>query len=319
MNKCFVEALENHDLRALEKISKGNMHSHAGKGANVNFLGKKTGVKIGKPKSYFYSLEAMHQWYSRNIGMYCKGIEGLLLRWEGCFAEAQRDSVSVMVQSFSSDVVKDVGGMKKFMNILDVFHQKYCPDTLFLPELTFPRSCDTKKVMNCLEEILSYGYFKSLDICFDEFAQPIHKFKSIYRLCEKNGMVVKAHVGEFGKPDDVIEAVETLHLQEIYHGISVTKSENAMKWLRDKKIVLNLCPTSNLYMGLVDSYANHPIRKLYDNGICVTICTDDLLIFQSSLSEEYLKLYESGVMTAEELDDIRKNALVDAVQKRYEV
>ena len=51
----------------------------------------------------------------------------------------------------------------------------------------------------------------------------------------------------------------------------------------------------------------------------MTICTDDLLIFQSSLSEEYLKLYESGVMTAEELDDIRKNALVDAVQKRYEV
>lgn len=319
MDNSFIEALENHDLRALENIPKGNMHSHAGKGANVNFLERKTGAKIGKPKSYFYSLEAMHQWYSQNIGIYCKGIWGLLLRWEGCFAEAQRDSVSVMVQSFSLDAVKDVGGMKNLMNILEIFHQKYCPDTLFLPELTFPRSCDIGRVMNSVEEILSYDYFRSLDICFDEFAQPIHKFKSIYRVCEEKGMVIKAHVGEFGEPDDVIEAVETLHLQEIYHGISAAKSKNAMKWLQDKNIVLNLCPTSNLYMGLVVSYANHPIRKLYDNGICVTICTDDLLIFQSSLSEEYLKLYESGLMTAAELDDIRKNTLADAVQRRYRV
>ena len=64
-------------------------------------------------------------------------------------------------------------------------------------------------------------------------------------------------------------------------------------------------------LGRVESLAVHPIRKLYDAGVRVTINTDDILVFGQSVSEEYLNLYRAGVFTAAELDQIRQNGLSD--------
>lgn len=82
-----------------------------------------------------------------------------------------------------------------------------------------------------------------------------------------------------------------------------------MNWLSKNKIQLNVCPTSNVMLRVVESYSVHPIRKLYDNGIPVTINTDDMLIFNQSVSQEYLNLFKSGLMNAEELDNIRETGL----------
>jgi adenosine deaminase len=65
-------------------------------------------------------------------------------------------------------------------------------------------------------------------------------------------------------------------------------------------------------LGRVDRLETHPIRKLYDAGICVTVNTDDALIFGRSVSEELLGLYRAGVFIAPELDEIRLDGLRDA-------
>mgnify|MGYP000846034463 CR=1 FL=1 len=62
-------------------------------------------------------------------------------------------------------------------------------------------------------------------------------------------------------------------------------------------------------LKMADSYANHPIKKLYDYSGPVTINTDDLLIFNQSVSMEYLNLFNAKLMTADELDTIRKTRL----------
>ena len=77
-----------------------------------------------------------------------------------------------------------------------------------------------------------------------------------------------------------------------------------MKWLADNKIQLNVCPTSNIKLKRVRSYKSHPIRILFDHGVRVTINTDDALVFGDGVSEQYLKLYQAGVFTTEELDVI---------------
>ena len=84
-----------------------------------------------------------------------------------------------------------------------------------------------------------------------------------------------------------------------------------MKFLADNRIRLNICPTSNVMLGRVDSVAAHPIRKLYDAGIKVTVNTDDALMFGPSVSKEFLGLYRAGVLTAPELDEVRLNGLID--------
>lgn len=82
-----------------------------------------------------------------------------------------------------------------------------------------------------------------------------------------------------------------------------------MNRIKDDNIVLHICPSSNVVLGAVSSIKQHPIKTLYKHGIRVTINTDDLLLFNSSVSEEYLKLYQAGVLTGEELDDIRLYSL----------
>jgi adenosine deaminase len=92
-------------------------------------------------------------------------------------------------------------------------------------------------------------------------------------------------------------------------GISAAYSPKVMDYLKEKHIRLNICPTSNIKLGSVKSYEEHPIRKLYLSGIDVTINSDDALIFDSDVSKEYLRLYQSKVLTAEQLDTIRINGL----------
>jgi adenosine deaminase len=83
-----------------------------------------------------------------------------------------------------------------------------------------------------------------------------------------------------------------------------------MNFLQKKNnIQLNICPTSNYMLSRVENIKNHPIRKLFDNGIKVTVNTDDIIVFQNGVSEEFLLLYSQGVFSAKELDIIRMNGL----------
>ena len=84
-----------------------------------------------------------------------------------------------------------------------------------------------------------------------------------------------------------------------------------MRFLADNQIRLNVCPTSNVMLGRVDSLASHPIRALYHAGVPVTVNTDDVLVFGNGVSEEFLGLYNAGLFSAGELDGIRKTGLTD--------
>ena len=122
-------------------------------------------------------------------------------------------------------------------------------------------------------------------------------------------MRLKAHVGEWGTAKDIYQAVEVLKLDEIQHGIAAVEDEEVMHYLKEKKIRLNITPTSNLKLGRVKQMAEHPIKYLYRYGIDVTINSDDILIFDSDVSKEYLRLYQSGCLNEQELNEIRLNGL----------
>lgn len=84
-----------------------------------------------------------------------------------------------------------------------------------------------------------------------------------------------------------------------------------MRFLRKNNIQLNVCPTSNVRLNTVESLKVHPMRILFDHGIRVTINSDDILVFNQSISEEYLSLYRAGLFAPEELDIVRHNGLDD--------
>ncbi len=309
MKKQFTEALHKSSIADIQNISKSDLHNHAGRGGSIQYIEEWANVKIQLPVKPFDSLSQMQEWFESNVKCHCIGVQGYIKRIEAAFAQAEKDNIKILAMSFGIGEIDSLGNMASFSKIVNGLHQHYAPNTKFFPELAFGRESEIDTVIYRIDEILSYNWFKSVDICNNEFAQPIRNFKPIYKRAKAAGLRLKAHVGEFGSADDVMEAVEELELNEVHHGIAAAQSVQIMKWLADNKIQLNVCPTSNIKLKVVDSYANHPIRKLYDYSVPVTVNTDDLLIFNQTISQEYLNLFKAKLMTADELDAIRETGL----------
>jgi adenosine deaminase len=153
------------------------------------------------------------------------------------------------------------------------------------------------------------GLFRSIDLYGNETAQPPASFRESYVEARKHGLKLKAHAGEFAGPDLISETLDVLELDEIQHGVAAAWSLPLMNRLHRDRIRLNICPSSNVALGVAKDLAHHPIRTLVDHGIPVTLNTDDLTVFGQSVSQEYLSLFRSGIMTAAELDAIRLEGL----------
>ena len=178
------------------------------------------------------------------------------------------------------------------------------------PELGFARECaDDPKWMKSAHEAIELDIFQSMDLYSHQEACEPEVVQSLYAKARTAGLKLKAHVGEFGGAEEVRRTVEVLDLDEVQHGIAAAESFEIMRWLSENQIPLNVCPTSNVMLDGVLDLAAHPIRILFDNGVSVTINTDDLMIFDQSVSEEYRNLYQAGVFSAQELEDIRRASL----------
>jgi adenosine deaminase len=176
-------------------------------------------------------------------------------------------------------------------------------------QIGLSRHCSVNYLSKCLEPFWGNNIFYSIDLYGDEFAQPIENFIPIYKKAKSEGLKLKAHIGEWGTADDVKKGVELLELDEVQHGIAAVSSREVIQFLVDNHIRLNITPTSNIKLGRVQELMIHPIRKLYHSGVDVTLNSDDILIFDSDVSKEYLRLYAAETLTAEELDDIRLNGM----------
>ena len=179
----------------------------------------------------------------------------------------------------------------------------------FEPEITYASFCNVEQEAGRIEKYISSGFFRSIDVCGGENLRPLEDFLPLYRKAELYHLIKKMHVGESGPAEDVRRAVEVLGLDEVHHGINAAASGEVMRFLADNRIQLNVCPSSNVMLGYAADYENHPIKVLYENGVKVTINTDDLLLFDSSIESEYLRLYQAGTLSAEQLDEIRINGL----------
>ena len=304
-SKKFIRALEEDDRNGLLSCRKSDLHSHAGKGCRREWLESRLNRPLPEPPVSFDGLGGMQAWFTGMIKSACPDFSGNILRWEGAFAEAGRNHLARLVLIFGISDITGAGGIDSFSGMLRSFNREYCPDTVLEPELTFMSSCDPVEEASQAEEYFASGFFRSIDVCGGEGIQPADAFLPLYRKAEQYSLVKRMHVGETGSPDDMERALDTLGLDEIHHGISAASSPRLMRILADRKIRLNVCPTSNVMLGIVSSYASHPVRTLSDNGVPVTINTDDLLIFGSSVENEYRQLYRTSTLTAAQLDEIR--------------
>lgn len=307
MNEAFIKAIESKDTELLRQIPKTDLHNHATSGGNREYIAKRTGAYIPILTERLKSMAEMDQWIGKSTGSLFGTAEKRVIALEACFQQAKEDGVTIL------EVGEDVwanGHYYKY-NIDDLVkayldvHSRIAPEIDFRFQVGLSRHCPINLLEKWMAPFLERDCFFSIDLYCDELVQPIKNFKGLYRKAKEKGWLLKAHVGEWGDADSVKETVEELELDEVQHGISAAASPSIMNWLADNKIQLNICPTSNVMLDRVDSMKVHPIRTLYDYGVRVTINSDDILVFNQSVSQEYMNLYEAKVFNAEELNQIR--------------
>jgi len=147
----------------------------------------------------------------------------------------------------------------------------------------------------------------SIGIGGDEVAGPARWFADVYKYARENGLRLTAHAGETAGPDSVWAAL-AIGAERIGHGIRSIDDPVLVAHLRDNQIPLEVCITSNVMTRAVPSLERHPVRRLFDAGVPITLNTDDPGIFRTSLTREFEIARTHFGFSESELDSIRQNA-----------
>lgn len=312
MTGSFIEALESGELAAVRACPKADLHNHGPLSGDREFLREATGRDIAPLAEPIASMDEMHAWVNANVASMLRGPGGRRLGYEAAFRLALRDGVTRIRMGDDVWLAADPNvSIPRVLASLQAIHQEVAPQVEWIPLLGLSRHCAIADLQRWLAPFLECGGFAVLDLWADELAQPIEAFRPVYAMAKAAGLRLLAHVGEWGTAEDVRTAVELLDLDEVQHGVAAADSPEVMRWLAERGTRLNVCPTSNLLLGRVKRLEDHPIRRLFDAGVTVTVNTDDALVFGRSVSEEFLALHRCRLFTAAELERIRLNGLSD--------
>jgi adenosine deaminase/aminodeoxyfutalosine deaminase len=140
----------------------------------------------------------------------------------------------------------------------------------------------------------------------DEARTSATEFREIFAWVRAQGLHLAPHAGEVTTAQSIWDALEC-GAERIGHGIRAIDDPLLVKHLRDHRIPLELCPTSNVCTGAVASLDEHPLRRLYDAGVPVTLNSDDPPMFATTLVKEYRVAAEHFGFTHDELRGIARN------------
>jgi aminodeoxyfutalosine deaminase len=147
----------------------------------------------------------------------------------------------------------------------------------------------------------------SFGIGGDELRGPVREFRDAYRYAKGAGLHLTAHAGETDGPDSIRGALE-IGAERIGHGIRAVDDPELMRHLKDEQIPLEISITSNVRTGAVGSYGDHPVRKLFDAGVPITLNTDDPGVFDTDLTLEYNIASDMFAFSESELAQVRSCA-----------
>ncbi len=129
------------------------------------------------------------------------------------------------------------------------------------------------------------------DIAADEAGYPIDAHVEAFAYAKEKGIPCTAHAGEACGPESVWETLEHFFPSRLGHGVRSIEDTSLIQHLARHKIHLEVCPTSNVQTNICDAVCNHPIDRLYDAGIKLSVNTDGRTISNISLTQEYMQLH----------------------------
>ena len=136
---------------------------------------------------------------------------------------------------------------------------------------------------------------------------PAENFKELYRRAAAQELRLTAHAGETAGPESIWAALN-IGAERIGHGISAVRDPELMEVLAQRQTPVEVCISSNLRTGVCASHAAHPVKTMFENGLMVTLNSDDPAMFQTSLSQEYELAQREFGFSEEQMREIARNS-----------
>ncbi len=142
-----------------------------------------------------------------------------------------------------------------------------------------------------------------------EAGNPPSKFKHVFARARDARFFLTAHAGEEGPPSYVWEALDLLGVGRIDHGNHSLDDETLVRRLARERIALTVCPLSNLRLRVVDDLVHHPLRRMMDNGLFVTLNSDDPAYFGGYVNDNYSAVTDALSLQRDEIVAIVRNSI----------
>ena len=175
--------------------------------------------------------------------------------------------------------------------------------------MSYLRHLSEEDAFETLEQSLPYKHLiKAVGLDSSEKGNPPAKFQKVFEASIKEGYIPVAHAGEEGPAEYIDEALDLLKVARIDHGNNCLSDPQLVERLIKDKIGLTVCPLSNTALRNVDHIENHPLKKMLDLGLKVTVNSDDPAYFGGYVTENYLACIEALDLSLEDVKQLVRNS-----------
>lgn len=176
--------------------------------------------------------------------------------------------------------------------------------------LSFLRHLPEEAAFKTLEQAMPFrDAFFAVGLDSSEVGHPPSKFERVFAKARAEGFLAVAHAGEEGPPEYIWEALDLLKVSRIDHGVRAAEDPRLIARLIEEQIPLTVCPLSNTKLRVFDDMSQHNILELLEQGVKVTVNSDDPAYFGGYVTENFMALHDSLGMTEQQARRLAQNSL----------
>ena len=172
------------------------------------------------------------------------------------------------------------------------------------------RHLGPESVQSTADEVLKnpHPYLVGFGLAGDELHFPPALFTKTFDMLKEAKFPITVHAGEWDGPENIRNAINLLHPTRLGHGVRSIEDNSLVEEIIEKNIVLETCPTSNIATKIYENYQSHPVKKLFDAGVKITVNSDDPPFFNATIAGEYEVMYNLG-LSEKDLTSLTYNAI----------
>lgn len=161
-----------------------------------------------------------------------------------------------------------------------------------------------------LEMLLAYrDWIWAVGLDSSEKGRPPELFQDVFDRARTQGLLTVAHAGEEGPPEYIWQALERLKVLRIDHGVRCLEDESLVQHLAHTQIPLTICPLSNVKLNVCQSLDRHPVKRLLQRGLCVSIHSDDPAYFGGYITKNYLAVQRALNLQPTDILQLARNGV----------